>query len=931
MKNLFKKVAFVLALAMVLTNIAPAAAASAAVAPSLKYTTKVIYDGGSMFGDYTNTCYTPSVNTTGYKVTYEVTTGKDLITVAANGKITATGDGIGKAVVTVTYTPEDGGKVTTAKFTVKVRRNATHTRLTKAVAAKFDEALAVGQEVVLQAAKSATTPASYAKGNYGLDNYMGVVSDQIAYKVSDDEIIKVTKNDDGKYVLTAVGAGEAVLTVYTYEYGDKEMIATREMEYKVTVAGGLLNVSQSSVTTLKVSVGFDAANVKAADFAVTRVSDTVDFGIKSIAVSSDNKTVTIETYSPMDDGEEYTVSYGEYSYTFTATEGTVASMRINKTVIPFNFASTIVVDLLDAEGIVIASVKESTAAENNVEWNWSSTSGAMYDDKLILYTKGDTAELTVTYRPGKYDDQGNEIGVVGPQTYKITAMDVAVDANILATLAGNPWDVCVYNWSGVAGNESRNLYAEESKFLHVLITDSEGTEITQNLFSDYGYYFESSNENVLTVGAATLHDHTGDYIADTGVYADIYGVKAGTANVLVKNSDGKVVFTIQITVGAVRKFVGFDIDKSSITLSNTPFTTDVGTVYLTAKDQYGALTWVNHIDDRGAAITTEFQSGQNDTNYPEANGAFIDWGNGLMGISFTASGCEAGSYRYKITFEENGVTATRYITVVVKEAVANSGSFSYKLVVGGTQDSTYQTWNSDNKNTTVRIARYKGGILYDYLDYSASTTDTYIKDLTVTHGKNAVKVDGGTAAVTGTKSGAANNSVGTVTGSVYTYPVAINVEGATVGTITGSVVTKASTGARTVQATIYDPLNDKSVTVKGSFTLADYQESMTATIDKTSVTASTIEEMMKEVLTFKHEGYKEINADAEASNIRITKIKVNSSTEHVGAKSIYEALGNATSGKIYVSSVTVAYDKGNGDYVTYTVNVNRTISVKIPS
>ena len=46
MKNFFKKLAFVLALAMVVTAIAPAAQASAAAQPTLNATSKKIYIDG---------------------------------------------------------------------------------------------------------------------------------------------------------------------------------------------------------------------------------------------------------------------------------------------------------------------------------------------------------------------------------------------------------------------------------------------------------------------------------------------------------------------------------------------------------------------------------------------------------------------------------------------------------------------------------------------------------------------------------------------------------------------------------------------------------------------------------------------------------------------------------------------------------------------
>jgi len=642
----------------------------------------------------------------------------------------------------------------------------------------------------------------------------------------------------------------------------------------------------------------------------------------------------------MDDGEDYSVSYDDKNITFTATNGKVVSMKINKTVIPYNFATTIIVDLLDADGIVLASVKESTAADNDVEWTWTSIAGATYDDKLVLYSKNDTAELTVTYRPGNYDNDGNEIDVIGPQTYKIVAMDVAVDAKLLATIADNPNSVCVYDWSNVAANgENRTAYAEEtSKQLHVYVTDTNGSEITQNLFEDYGYYLESSNENVLTIGSYTSHDHTeyvrgGHYIDYVGIFAEIYGVKAGTANVLIKNSEDKVVFTIKITVNAVRKFVGFDIDKASLTLSNTTYTTDAGTVSITAKDQYGSKTW----EDNSGFITAEYQGDA--ASYPIAT-VGMSWGSGLNTVTFNGSGCDAGSYRYKLIFEKNGVTATRYVTVVMKEA-ENSGSDSYKVIVGGDTDSTYQSW-ATSRTTEIRIAHYKGGVLYEYLGYDSDAADTnnnsgiYIKELTITNGKYQTTIDGTAAGAvirtTGDSGSGSAVELGTVnTGddNKYSYYITkgkdevLNGSG-NVATVSGTAIKKAPTGNRTVKATIVDPSKSNDITVSGSFAISNNQESMTATVDEATVQAATIGEMIKEALTFKHEGYKEINSGAEANCIVVKKVKVNSNS----ANDINGSTPVISGQKIYVTSVVIGYQRNNTEYVEYTVPVNRTITIK---
>ena len=208
MKSFFKKIALVLTLAMVI-GLVPVNTASAAATPGLKYSSKILYVDGDASGKYDDWCWTPSENTKGYDVSYNVKSGSDLVEVAENGKITATGNGVGKAVVEVTYTSQNSGSSKTANFSVYVKQNATKVKLVNATQEALKEALMVGAEVTLKAAKTAT---DYKKGNYGLDNYTKVITDLIRITSDNEEVVKVEGNK-----LTAVGGGTANVIVEAYQ------------------------------------------------------------------------------------------------------------------------------------------------------------------------------------------------------------------------------------------------------------------------------------------------------------------------------------------------------------------------------------------------------------------------------------------------------------------------------------------------------------------------------------------------------------------------------------------------------------------------------------------------------------------------------------------------------------------------------------------
>ena len=80
MKSFFKKIALVLTLAMVI-GLVPVNTASAAATPGLKYSSKILYVDGDASGKYDDWCWTPSQNTKGYDVSYNVKSGNDLIEV----------------------------------------------------------------------------------------------------------------------------------------------------------------------------------------------------------------------------------------------------------------------------------------------------------------------------------------------------------------------------------------------------------------------------------------------------------------------------------------------------------------------------------------------------------------------------------------------------------------------------------------------------------------------------------------------------------------------------------------------------------------------------------------------------------------------------------------------------------------------------------
>ena len=108
MKSIFKKIAFVLALAMVVTMMPTKAAAAAESDGPQMYSTLKLYLGGDVTETYAGQRYAKVWNKDGYDVEFE-SSDTSVATVNSKGYVTA--KKVGSAVVTATFTDEDGNTV----------------------------------------------------------------------------------------------------------------------------------------------------------------------------------------------------------------------------------------------------------------------------------------------------------------------------------------------------------------------------------------------------------------------------------------------------------------------------------------------------------------------------------------------------------------------------------------------------------------------------------------------------------------------------------------------------------------------------------------------------------------------------------------------------------------------------------------------------
>lgn len=456
----------------------------------------------------------------------------------------------GKAKVTVKVTPKKG-KAKSLKATITVKNPA--------LSLKAADVVAVGAtEQIKATVKPANTKVTYTSDNA--------------------EIATV----DEKGLVTGVKAGDVTITVKAGKTTKTVKMAVKDVILK--------DVKQTTTTKLAATIVGNTANVKASDIVITNTYSKANFAVKSVTVDKNDKTqVTVETYVPMNDGKDYTVTLADVTKTITVTDGKIVAATISPAtvVVPTpdsdpvdgKNANDVSAKFTDANGVEIATVDANATTLDGfayVEWKVDATNNGYISGKTLnLYKVGNTAKITVIAHTGKYNASAVEEGNV---TAEATITGVAPEA---VTTTG--WSVKL----GTSADKKDTTEFKNVKEAKVAVKDTDVYAYIQRTESNgktanasTGYTFESSDIDVMTVG-------TTDSIKDATAIA-ITPYKAGNAYIIVKDAKTKaVVTTLPVTVVAERKVTTLTLDNNTFTLSSKDgIDTDV-TVKVTAKDQYG--------------------------------------------------------------------------------------------------------------------------------------------------------------------------------------------------------------------------------------------------------------------------------------------------------------------------------------------------------
>ena len=672
---------------------------------------------------------------------------------------------------------------------------------------------------------------------------------KITYTSSNDSIATVAA--DG--TVTGVKAGKVTITA-KITVGKDSATATKDVEVKKAI---LKSADQTEYNKIEAVIVGDTKDIKPADVKITNTATKATVAVKSISAKKGvENTYVIETFTGMTDAKEYSVEYAGSTATFTATDNTVAKVALTKTEVPAGVKTPVQAVTKDAKGVVLGyfDLTNANSSKGQVTTALTITKGYVQGTDVYLPTVGDTMVAKITYHTGTFGTDGTETGKI-EDTATITAVDPStINYNYAVTIGKAP------SWKASSFKANTAIKVGNQENAYFRITDENGNDV-----SDYTVYsVETADPTKLVVDATTL--------SSTGVGSNavtINGVSAGDTYILVKK-DGKVVFSLPVQVQGKASATSVDLNKTSVTVMDQSDV--VVSIEAKLKDQYGSDMAI-----KSATVTNLAKPNENaKANFLTASVNDKKAVIAVTGSAFTTN-CPTyyGTYTYKVTLKDtDNKEINRTFTV---NFVKKSDTQAYQLSL------------PTEVNTTVG-------------------TDTAAKDILV-----SVSVDKmGNGAPIGTYSGDVEYTVKDSNGkdidSKYidkNGASAINIKAVSCSAITGGNGFQKNLVAGTYYVTAKFTVNKNTVSVSGSFTIKDEQDtSATINVKKNDLNGMPVADALANTQ------YAELTYDGLIQNISGRIIKVNSTPA-----------GNT----VYVTSIEV-FVKMTGttstNYVLMTVPVN---------
>lgn len=596
----------------------------------------------------------------------------------------------------------------------------------------------------------------------------------------------------------------------------------------VDTVAKISDVKQKTFTNFDVTMSKALETVTASDFTMVRDNDNQVITVKSATLDATDKTkVSLTVYTSLTDAKTYTVTYTaadeaktQSSKQVTVTDGTVASVNVTPVEITANSETTIYYQTLDAQGVIVSEKKIMDKSDSKVDVVCNTLLGTLDENtsNLILYNVGDTATFTVTYHTYKYDTTtGAEEGVI-KKDFTISAIK---DANVISQYRYTVATEQPYDWSKVtpvstvALDDGENNVGTRKAFFQ--IKNQNGVDVTDSC----NYTVESSDNSKLVADGAVTGGVT------------LRPVSTGSAYLMIKDGDGKVVSTLPITVGEKRKLSVFKLDRNNVSIANTDTSSvEVAKAYVevTAKDQYGedigiTLSKTIRSDNDGVVVNDQYAANDKTVQI---------YTNKLVTANKTST--------YTLTaVDRHGNAMTTTLNVTTKDRKLNQDTYSVAFLDANDKviSSVDTTVNEGEDNTSATGTEVKSfvvvknnGVVFNTLRADVGNVSCAAVNVTrVGDNKLFFKAASGSAATT-TSAAISNDSIDYYTGvTANDLTIAVTTP-AGVTTLNNPLEKNLSAGNYTVLYEI--KVNGKTYKPYATLAITDKQTSVTATIANTA-------------------------------------------------------------------------------------------------
>ncbi len=586
MRSFSKKLAFVLAAAMVVTAFAPAASAKAADEMAINKSEQILYvneginhKGGEVAApgkgnvsvyDF-NLKNKPADWKTAYSFAWS-SSDENVVTVAKGGVATAVA--VGKATVYCKVTEKATNEVTTLKTKVTVKANAYDVEISNADA--WDGATVEVNDVV------DLNRTMYDEDGNPTTKRGTLVTDYTKWVAEPATGVEINQKN-GQFTFTdAAEAGEYKLYCYTYQ-SSKYTEKTAEADPIVVelVKDSTFAVTQNSATKVTLTLSSALKSLPVADVTVNRMVGDYAYAqvVRAAVLSEDGKTATVELFGAFIDGATYEVGVkGFETVSFVASVGAPATMVVvasGKTpanVLTTGETATLQCLFYDANGVDVTSAEYEQLVTYKLEK--SATQGEFILNGKKLTIKKDSAFATViaNYR-GKFEN-GKIVGALeAKETF------YAVDAPAIYPVGVNVVDLDG-NWYDAV---TTTLQVSEDKNVWLKVALSNGEE------AEFTTFANKNNEAQFTANNNGLNER----ITITPVTPEVADIVNG---VVLPNKAGTAVFYVNygiktngtwsdVPFATIEVTVIEDAYLNSISIANSSFTVSASDIYLVGEEQ----------------------------------------------------------------------------------------------------------------------------------------------------------------------------------------------------------------------------------------------------------------------------------------------------------------------------------------------------------